>query len=132
MENGKSREPRFQPQFQSSRARFNPALQQANSASDYVNHGVKGDATKQLPGSLPSFYSSAPAGAPSCYDTPSSDAQQYYINMPVFGTGLRENKRDSLNDSGDTADEENTTTTSGSYTIDQSDIAHELQSDIFV
>lgn len=108
----KTREPRFQPQFQSSRPRSNPA-QPANAVCDYVNMGSGGN--------------SSGAGL-----SPTEGNPRLYGELAFYGSGRRDLTGDSLNDSADTADEGNTTTTSGSYTIDQEDNMQDLQSDIFV
>lgn len=108
----KSREPRFQPQFQSSRPRSNPA-QPASAVCDYVNMGSGGV--------------SSGAGV-----SPTEGNPRLYGELAFYGSGRRDLTGDSLNDSADTADEGNTTTTSGSYTIDQEDNMQDLQSDIFV
>ena len=120
-----SREPRFHPQFQSSRPRSNPA-QPSNAVCDYVNMGgdSKGGGGGGGGGGVSSGGGLSPTegGAPRLY----GDLGEFY------GSGRRELTGDSLNDSADTADEGNTTTTSGSYTIDQEDNMQDLQSDIFV
>nr|KAG5712141.1 hypothetical protein BaRGS_014491 [Batillaria attramentaria] len=110
----KSREPRFQPQFQSMRPRSNPT-HPANAVSDYVGGGGSGGN-----GGL-GFGSSQQQLAGGAYG-----------DLGIYVNARRDQIADSLNDSADTADEGNTTTTSGSYTIDQDDVIQELQSDIFV
>ncbi|KAK7114670.1 hypothetical protein V1264_000692 [Littorina saxatilis] len=116
----RSREPRFQPQFQSSRPRSNPA-QPANAVCEYVNMGGNGGGRDSGGGS------GSLGGSPS-----SEGGSRVYGDLGFYGGGRRELTGDSLNDSADTADEGNTTTTSGSYTIDQEDNMQDLQSDIFV
>lgn len=115
------RQPRFQPQslqhFQprALRGSTNSPAQPANAVSQYV------DAAR----------------------SPQRDnhaAQRHYAgDLAFYGTGRGgrgELPGDSLNDSVDTGDDCNTTTTSGSYTIDSvdplEDTLQDLQSDIFV
>jgi hypothetical protein len=115
------REPRFQQSLQhfqprSLRGSSNSPSQPANAISEYVNSG---DTTHTR--------------------SPSKDAgmPRHYGDLSFYGTGRgRELTGDSLNDSVDTGDDCNTTTTSGSYTIDgvdqMEDNLQDLQSDIFV
>ncbi|KAL8585455.1 hypothetical protein ACOMHN_009989 [Nucella lapillus] len=110
----KSREPRFQPQFQSSRPRYNSA-QPAHALSDYVNTGTGGRGSGGR---------SPKEGIP--------QHQRQCGELVFYGTARRgDGAGDSLNDSADTADE-GKSTTSGSYTLDHEDRMQDLQSDMFV
>ncbi|KAL8608335.1 hypothetical protein ACOMHN_042202 [Nucella lapillus] len=114
----RSREPRFQPQFHSSRARANVSTP-ASSLSDYVN-SVK---SKR--------YGSSGSSSCSGGMSPTKGLLGGYGDSGCYGKG-GEVGVDSLNDSGDTADEGNTTT-SGSYTMEhEEEDLHDQHGDMFV
>lgn len=127
----KSREPRFQPQFQSSRLRSNPSYPQGP-AGDVVSNGTQGGNCVGLGGG--NWGGSSGLGSDGYHhqNSPGADPTRHHGDLAFYGTGRRDVGVDSLNDSADTGDEGNTTTTSGSYAVDQDEVIQELQSDIFV
>lgn len=110
----RSREARFQ----SSQPRSNSFLSE--------------ESNQQLPsGDYHSFYDDAPEEGRNYYVNMRSDSKPFYSNMSTLVAG-RYDVQDSTNDSADTADEGNTTTTSGSYSIEQEEVTQEVHKDVFV